>query len=83
MAEAPRTALEGSLLSRCLAATIVAAVLAACGGAPHSRVEPAPPSFVELVVPPRRAPDAAKPPMLLLLHGIGATENDLVPLAAD
>jgi len=67
-----------------LAATIVAAVLAACGGAPDSRVEPpAAPAFVERVVQPRRAPDAAKPPMLVLLHGIGANENDLVSLAGD
>ena len=66
-----------------MAATIVAAVLAACGDAPDSRVEPPAPSFVERVVQPRRAPDAAKPPMLVLLHGIGANENDLVPLAGD
>src|SRR4029453_12262584 len=39
------------------------------------------PSFGEHVVQPRHAPDAAKPPMLVLLHGIGANENDLVPLA--
>jgi predicted esterase len=30
-------------------------------------------------VQPRRAAEKAKPPMLVLLHGIGANENDLVP----
>jgi phospholipase/carboxylesterase len=35
--------------------------------------------FVERSVPPRQA--SAAPPLLVLLHGIGADENDLLPLA--
>jgi phospholipase/carboxylesterase len=43
--------------------------------------EPAPPpAFVERVAEPRR-PSAGKPPLLVLLHGIGADENDLFPIA--
>lgn len=39
-----------------------------------------PPSFVERVTAPRQA-SAGSPPLLVLLHGIGADENDLLPIA--
>jgi len=35
--------------------------------------------FVERAVPPRH--ESSAPPLLVLLHGIGADENDLLPLA--
>jgi phospholipase/carboxylesterase len=38
-------------------------------------------SFVERSSPPRR-PAADRPPLLVLLHGIGADENDLFPIAS-
>lgn len=38
------------------------------------------PRFVERVVPARQ-PGAAAPPLVVLLHGIGADEQDLLPLA--
>jgi phospholipase/carboxylesterase len=63
-------------------ATLLAALLplAACerGGAP------APPAgFVERVAPLRApSPDGGRPPLLVLLHGIGADEHDLLPFAA-
>jgi phospholipase/carboxylesterase len=38
-------------------------------------------SFVERSSPPRR-PGAGRPPLLVLLHGIGADENDLFPIAS-
>jgi phospholipase/carboxylesterase len=37
-------------------------------------------AFVERVAAPRQ-PSAGKPPLLVLLHGIGADENDLLPIA--
>lgn len=40
------------------------------------------PVFVERTIAPRR-PTADAPPLLVLLHGIGADENDLVPLASE
>lgn len=40
-----------------------------------------PPSLVERVVAPRRASDRPAPPLLVLLHGYGANEDDLLPLA--
>lgn len=45
-------------------------------------IEPSssPPSFVERTVPARQ-PSAGLPPLLVMLHGIGADENDLLPLA--
>jgi phospholipase/carboxylesterase len=39
------------------------------------------PSWVERVAPPRRETAGRQPPLLVLLHGIGADENDLFPLA--
>lgn len=39
-----------------------------------------PPSLVHLTAPPR-APGAGKPPLLLLLHGVGSNERDLFALA--
>lgn len=42
---------------------------------------PAAPSFVERVVAARRPTPGGAPPLLVMLHGIGADENDLLPLA--
>src|SRR5471030_1166353 len=40
-------------------------------------------SLVHLTRPPRKAPEAgAKPPLLLLLHGVGSHEHDLFGLAS-
>ena len=66
-----------------LAATIAAAILAGCDGTPASHVEPPAPAFVERVVRLRRAAERATPPMLVLLHGIGSNENDLLSLARE
>jgi phospholipase/carboxylesterase len=83
VAEAARVALQGSVLSRLTAATIVAVLLACYGGTPASLAERPAPSFVERVVRPRSTAKTAKPPMLVLLHGIGSNENDLVRFARD
>jgi phospholipase/carboxylesterase len=62
---------------------IVAAVLVALAVACHEDTVPAAdaPRFIERVVPARRRTDGARAPLLVLLHGIGADENDLVGLA--
>jgi len=39
------------------------------------------PEFVARVAEPREAGAGGRPPLLVLLHGIGADENDLLPLA--
>jgi phospholipase/carboxylesterase len=52
----------------------LATALGACHGAPM------PPRYVERVVGPR-GPAAGPPPLLVMLHGIGADENDLLPIA--
>jgi phospholipase/carboxylesterase len=56
--------------------------LAACGGGggrePSTTTAPA---FAERVAAPRRPIPGTPPPLLVLLHGIGADEDDLFPLA--
>lgn len=67
-----------------LTALLPLLALAACdtGGSPMGSTSPAsPPAWVERVVAPRQ-PAAGAPPLLVLLHGIGADERDLLPLAA-
>src|SRR5262249_46573656 len=76
VAEAARSPRQGALLG----AVALAAALVACDG-PGRSIADAPPPLVERVVP-ARAAVGARPPPLVLLHGIGADENDLVPLAA-
>jgi phospholipase/carboxylesterase len=45
------------------------------------RVSPADaPRYVERTIPARRTTPGAPPPLLVMLHGIGADENDLLPL---
>jgi phospholipase/carboxylesterase len=68
------------------AAILAALVLAACLA--PAREPAAPPSsseaataLVSLRLPPR-TPIAAKPPLLILLHGLGSDERDLVSLAS-
>jgi phospholipase/carboxylesterase len=62
--------------------TVVAIVLAIGSVACDDRVTMvSPPELVERVIPPRRRVEGA-PPLLVMLHGIGADENDLVPIAA-
>jgi phospholipase/carboxylesterase len=51
----------------------LATALGACHGAPMA------PRYVERVAGPRR-PGTGAPPLLVMLHGIGADENDLLPL---
>ena len=60
-------------------ATLVLIALACGDGRPS--VNGTPPALVERVVAPRRATEGTSPPLLVLLHGIGANENDLLPLA--
>lgn len=55
-------------------------VAAACGGGGRPAVDPAAaPEWPERVVEPRTASE--RPPLLVLLHGIGGDEDDLVRLA--
>ena len=58
---------------------VVLCWLAGCGRG----TEPvtAVPAFVERPLPARQTIDGRRPPLLVLLHGIGADENDLLPLA--
>lgn len=43
----------------------------------------APLSLTHVALPPRQAPkDGEKPPLLVLLHGVGSHEHDLLPLAS-
>lgn len=60
---------------------LLCAALVACGGGPpRTAVDPADaPAWPERIVEPRTA--GATPPLLVLLHGIGGDENDLVRLA--
>jgi phospholipase/carboxylesterase len=58
------------------AVALVVLALAACG---MGDVPMSAPTWVERTVAPRQAD--ARPPLLVLLHGIGADENDLLPLA--
>lgn len=72
-----RSALPPSAIASLLAA---AAFLVACESeSKPMRQDPAASTFVERVAEPRE-PSAGKPPLLVLLHGIGADENDLFPI---
>jgi phospholipase/carboxylesterase len=42
---------------------------------------PAPPDWIERVMESRQTDTGRQPPLLVLLHGIGADENDLFPIA--
>jgi len=66
------------------AALLLAAGLAACGdaGSPVAP-RPSPPAWVERTLAPRKALGPAGPALLVLLHGIGAAENDLFSLAGE
>jgi len=66
-----------------LAAALLAAALAACDDGGRAMRDRTPgPTFVERAVSPRqRTP--GKPPLLVLLHGIGADEDDLVSIAPE
>jgi phospholipase/carboxylesterase len=57
----------------------LAVVLAAVACNDRAPIMPAP-DFVARVAEPRQAGTDATPPLLVLLHGIGADENDLLPL---
>ncbi len=66
------------------AATLLAVILTACsdsGGPVQGKQSP--PPWVERVLESRRPPATGKPPLLVMLHGIGADENDLFPLAGE
>jgi phospholipase/carboxylesterase len=58
----------------------LAVTLVACDDRTMPSARPRPPTFVERVVPPRQ-PAPGTPPLLVMLHGIGADENDLLSLA--
>jgi phospholipase/carboxylesterase len=53
--------------------------LASCGAGAGPVISP--PAWVERPLPARQQIDGRPPPLLVLLHGIGADENDLFPLA--
>jgi phospholipase/carboxylesterase len=55
----------------------LAAALAACGGG----VTPSAPAWPERVAPARAPEPGRRPPLVVLLHGIGADEDDLFALA--
>ncbi len=87
MAQGSRARGEGPAVGRrwrpphralCLVALV--ACLSGCGG-PSPPIDPDPPTLVERVVAPRQQTGGTSPPLLVLLHGLGASENDLVPLA--
>ena len=64
---------------RAAALVLLAATVVAC----HDRAAMvAVPTFVEKIIP-ARTPTPGAPPLLVLLHGIGADENDLAPIAAE
>jgi len=45
--------------------------------------QPSSPPWVERVLESRQPPVTGKPPLIVMLHGIGADENDLFPLAGE
>jgi phospholipase/carboxylesterase len=75
------------LVRVCRLASLLAALLASCGDgadSPMPATRPAPHvDWIERVVQPRRTEIGSQPPLLVLLHGIGADENDLLPIAAE
>jgi phospholipase/carboxylesterase len=72
---------QGPVLRLSALAPLCAALLVGCGDARRAAFDGPPPALVERVVQPRN-PDAGPPPLLVLLHGLGSNENDLVPVAA-
>ena len=69
---------------RARVATLLAVVLAACsGGGGPMQTAPSSPPWVERVLESREPPTSGKPPLVVMLHGIGADENDLFPLAGE
>jgi phospholipase/carboxylesterase len=60
----------------------VAALVAACDDRSMPSSATPPPHLVERVAPARRPTPGGSPPLLVLLHGIGADENDLFSLAS-
>jgi len=88
VAEAARTAREGAAVaprarsrSRVAPLLVLVALVAACGGSRVPALDPDPPPLVEQVVAARRPAGGAAPPLLVMLHGLGSNERDLVPLA--
>jgi phospholipase/carboxylesterase len=63
-------------MRRALGATLLLVAGCSGGGGPVTA-----PSWVERIAEARRVEPGRKPPLLVLLHGIGADENDLFPLA--
>jgi phospholipase/carboxylesterase len=59
----------------------LAAVLAGCDPGTPVTGPGAPPAWPERIARPRSTEPGRKPPLVVLLHGIGADENDLFPLA--
>jgi phospholipase/carboxylesterase len=60
---------------------VVATLVVACDDRSVPASATPPPTLVERVAPPRRKTDGAPAPLVVLLHGIGADENDLFSLA--
>lgn len=60
---------------------LVVALLIGCGDGRRAAFDGPPPALVERVVQPR-SPGAGPPPLLVLLHGLGGNEKDLLPVAA-
>lgn len=67
-------------MTRLTRRAVVLGILAAAGFGPQVRVAAAPP-LTAFIQPPRK-PGPGKPPLLVLLHGHGADEMDLVPMVA-
>jgi phospholipase/carboxylesterase len=66
-------------LDRTRAALCALAALASCGGDGPMH---APPTWTTRTVEARETSPGERPPLLVLLHGIGADEDDLLPLAS-
>lgn len=66
----------------CLVSCVVTVLvpLAGCGEGGRSMTSKESPAWVERVTGPRRGEDGP-PPLLVMLHGIGADESDLFPIA--
>jgi phospholipase/carboxylesterase len=80
VAEAARSAGESTPLGARVV-VFVALAVAGCGDRHAGETDVTAPRFVERVVRPRQAASGA-PPLLVMLHGIGADENDLLPIAS-
>jgi len=79
---APRVSYEPGDGVRACACLLAFTVAAACGeGDDPMRSSRGDSEWMERVTGPAAPDDAAQPPLLVMLHGIGADENDLFPLA--